>query len=380
MEFGCNFTLELNFQAFMEIQAKDIFKEYGESCYLVALKGNNDSIVKGMNSYELGSPNDLVVIPNKQAFENLEGKTFAAVVIPKELENQTSYFQKNTAVFLSAAIELSHALLKQKLGDHDYSIAGWERIHASAIIHKSVEVPASTAIGPKVIIEKGVVIGENCRIMANVVLEHFAVIGNGVQIHPGTIIGWECEIGDACMILSNSVIGGEGFGFTQDQHFNHHRIPQTGKVVIGKNVTIGAINTIDRGTYGATTIGDGTILDNMCHVAHNVTLGKNCIILSGFLCAGSCTIGDRVVASGGTMLKDHVNICSDVYLMHRAGVVKDIKEPGMYAGSPVLKMENYVKSNAIYAKLDEMRQKMRELSGQKSLLKNDAVPKENVKG
>jgi len=173
------------------------------------------------------------------------------------------------------------------------------------------------------------------------------------------------------MILSNSVIGGEGFGFSQDQYFNHHRIPQTGKVVLGKNVTIGAINTIDRGTYGATTIGDGTIIDNMCHIAHNVKIGNNCIILSGFLCAGSCTIGDRVVASGGTILKDHVNICSDVYLMHRAGVVKDIKKPGMYAGSPVLKMADYVKSNAIYAKLDEMRQKIRELSGKKSLSNDD---------
>jgi UDP-3-O-[3-hydroxymyristoyl] glucosamine N-acyltransferase len=78
-------------------------------------------------------------------------------------------------------------------------------------------------------------------------------------------------------------------------------------------------------------------------------------------------LGDRGVARGGTMLKDHVNICSDVYLMHRAGVINDIKEPGMYAGSPVLPMSKYVKSNAIYSELGEMRQKIRELSGLKSL-------------
>ena len=354
----------------MEIQAKDIFKKYGESCYLIALNGNDAAVIKDMSSYDSGGAQDLVVIPNKQAFEKLNGKVFGAIVIPKDLAENISGVPKSTAIFVSAAIELSHALLKQKLGDHDYSLSGWERIHASAIIHESVKIPSTTFIGPKVVIEKGVVIGENCRIMTNVVIEHKAVIGNGVQIHPGTIIGWDCEIGDNCMILSNSVIGGEGFGFSQDQHFNHHRIPQTGNVVLGKNVTIGAISTIDRGTYGATRISDGTIIDNMCHIAHNVKIGQNCIILSGFLCAGSCTIGDRVVASGGAMLKDHVNICNDVYLMHRAGVVKDIKEPGMYAGSPVLKMENYVKSNAIYANLDEMRQQMRELSGQKPLSKN----------
>ena len=354
----------------MGMQAKDIFEKSGEACYLVALKGNEKSVIEGMASFEMGGPKDLVVVPNKESFEKLKGKKFAAVVIAKELAEEAEKLPKNTAIFVSAAIELSHALLKQKLGDHDYSVAGWDKIHASSVIHKDVKIPASTTIGPKVVIEKGAVIGKNCRIMANVVVEHFAVIGNHVQIHPGAIIGWECEIGDHSIISSNAVIGGEGFGFSQDQHFNHHRIPQTGKVIIGKKVTVGAMNTIDRATYGATTIGDGTIIDNMCHVAHNVTIGKNCIILAGFLCAGSCTLGDRVVASGGTMLKDHVNICSDVYLMHRAGVIHDIKEPGMYAGSPVLPMSQYVKSNAIYGQLDELRQKVRELSGLKSLSKS----------
>ena len=103
-------------------------------------------------------------------------------------------------------------------------------------------------------------------------------------------------------------------------------------MVIGNRVTIGGLNTIDRGTYGSTVIGDGCIFDNMCHVAHNVQMGENCIILSGFLCAGSGILGNRVVASGGAMIKEHVEICDDTYLVHRAGVVKNIKEAGMYAG------------------------------------------------
>lgn len=353
----------------VEINAGEFFKKNAEACYLIALEGNHNAIIKGMASYESGTANDLVVIPKKAVFEKYKDKTFAAVVIPKDLLELAADLPESTAVFVSAAIDLSHALIKQKLGDHDYSKSGWGRIHPSAIIHESVTIPASTTIGPRVVIEKDVTIGEDCRIMTNVVLEHNSVIGNRVQIHPGTIIGWDCEVGDDCTILSNSVIGGEGFGFSQDQHFNHHRIPQTGKVVLGKKVTVGAMNTIDRATYAATTIGDGTIIDNMCHIAHNVQMGKNCIILSGFLCAGSCTIGDRVVASGGTMVKDHVNICSDVYLMHRAGVIKDIKTPGMYAGSPILPMAKYVKSNAIYARLDEMRQQVRKLSGHKPLSK-----------
>ncbi|HIA11808.1 MAG TPA: UDP-3-O-(3-hydroxymyristoyl)glucosamine N-acyltransferase [Flavobacteriales bacterium] len=350
--------------------ASDIIKESGEECYLIALEGNKQAIVEGMASFESGGPGDLVVLPNREALNKMNGRTFAAVVIPKELEKEAPRFPDKTAVFVSTAVELSHALLKQKLFTHDYSKVGWKKVHASAVIHNSVKIPASTTVGPGAVIEKGVVIGKNCRIMANSVIEHNAVIGSNVQIHPGVIIGWDCEIGDECSILSNSVIGGDGFGFSQDQHFNHHRIPQTGNVVIGKKVTVGAVNTIDRGTYGSTIVGEGCIMGSLCHIGHNVTLGKNCIMTGGFLCGGSCTLGDRVVASGGAMLKDHLNICSDVYLLHRAGVVHDITKPGVYAGSPVLPMPKYVKSNAIYAQLDEMRQKLRELTGQKSLSSN----------
>ena len=274
--------------------------------------------------------------------------------IPIPLNNRAIIFSKNIGV--------SHARLKQKYGDHDYTQSGWNRIHTSAIIHETVKIPDSCRIGPNVVIEKNVVIGENVHLMANVVIEHNAQIGDNTLIHPGTIIGWACEIGKDCLILSNSVIGGEGFGYAQDAQFNHHRIPQTGKVIIGNRVTIGAVNTIDRGTYDATIIGDGCIFDNICHVAHNVQIGENCIILSGFLCAGSSVLGNRVVASGGTMIKDHVEICDNTYLVHRAGVIEHITKAGIYAGAPVMPMQQYVKSNAIYRELGELRKMVLDLS------------------
>ncbi|MFK8104422.1 MAG: UDP-3-O-(3-hydroxymyristoyl)glucosamine N-acyltransferase, partial [Saprospiraceae bacterium] len=309
-----------------------------------------------------GTTGDLVFAPHKKALQQSIDNGASGIVFPANLAETATAAAATTALFASKNIGISHALMKQKYGDHDHRKAGWGRIHPSAIIHESVQIPEDTIIGPHVVIEQGATIGKRCILMANVVIEHDAVIGDRVKIHPGSIIGWECIIGENCMILSNAVIGGEGFGYAQDQYFNHHRIPQTGNVVIGKKVTIGANNTIDRGTYGPTTIGDGSIFDNMCHVAHNVSIGSNCIILSGFLCAGSSTLGNRVVASGGAMIKDHVNICDDVYLMHRAGVIKDITQPGMYAGSPVLPMKNYVMSNAIYGKLNELRESVRKMS------------------
>ena len=325
----------------MDLTAKELYDQYGKEGVLLELKGNLKVKIENIAGFSNGNKGDLIFVPDEKALEIAIKGNCSAMVIDKKLVELSSKISNEIAIFISANIALSHAKIKLKYSDHDYGQSGWERIHSSSVIHQSVEIPSSTTIGPNVVIEKGAIIGENCKIMANVVIEHNAIIGNNVRIHPSTIIGWDCKIGNDCLILSNSVIGSEGFGYSQDQFFNHHRIPQTGNVVIGNKVTIGANNTIDRGTYGPTTIGEGTIFDNICHTAHNVTIGKNCIILSGWLCAGSTTIGDRVVASGGAIIRDHISICDDVYLVHRAGVLFDIKEKGMYAGTPILKMQDY---------------------------------------
>ena len=325
----------------MDLTAKELYDQYGKEGVLLELNGNLKVKIENIAGFSNGNKGDLIFVPDEKALEIAIKGNCSAMVIDKKLAELSSKISNEIAIFISANIALSHAKIKLKYSDHDYGQSGWERIHSSSVIHQSVEIPSSTTIGPNVVIEKGAISGEDCKIMATVVIAHNAIIGNNVRIHPSTIIGWDCKIGNDCLILSNSVIGSEGFGYSQDQFFNHHRIPQTGNVVIGNKVTIGANNTIDRGTYGPTTIGEGTIFDNICHTAHNVTIGKNCIILSGWLCAGSTTIGDRVVDSGGAIIRDHISICDDVYLVHRAGVLFDIKEKGMYAGTPILKMQDY---------------------------------------
>jgi len=346
----------------MKRTIQQIFEESAQSCGLLRLLGDGGQEVRRIAPYQKSEAGDLVFVPDVKALEQVLRQGASAVVIPEKLVPIVESKEDSMGFLVAKNLGVAHALLKQKYGDHDYARAGWSRIHASAVIHESVKIPKSTQIGPNVVIEQGAQIGKDCMIMSNVVIEHDAIIGKRVRIHPGTIIGWECEIGEDSMILSNTVIGGEGFGYAQDHEFNHYRIPQTGNVIIGRKVTIGANNTIDRGTYGPTRIGDGCIFDNMCHVAHNVTIGQNCIILSGFLCAGSTTLGNRVVVSGGAIIKDHVTISDDTYLMHRAGVIKDITQGGMYAGSPVLPMKDYVMSNAVYSRLGDLRKKVNEMA------------------
>jgi UDP-3-O-[3-hydroxymyristoyl] glucosamine N-acyltransferase len=129
-------------------------------------------------------------------------------------------------------------------------------------------------------------------------------------------------------------------------------------VVIEDRVRLGANCCIDRAAYKTTRIGAGTKLDNLCHVAHNVQIGEDCLLTSMLCVAGSSIIGNRVVTSGQTGILDHVKVCDDAVLVHRAGVTKDLDTPGVYAGLPLQPLADYLKNMAILKNLSELKKKL----------------------
>ncbi|MBT8247395.1 MAG: UDP-3-O-(3-hydroxymyristoyl)glucosamine N-acyltransferase, partial [Acidimicrobiia bacterium] len=237
----------------------------------------------------------------------------------------------------------------------------WSDIHPSAVIGPDCEIGSGSRIGPNVVLGQGVQIGENTAIMAGAVVEHGAVIGDRSVIHPNATVGYDCQIGDDAIVQSNAVVGAEGYGFAQDEKGRSHRIPQLGRVVIEDRVSIGAGTCVDRATYGETRIGAGTKLDNLCHIAHNVEIGQDCLLTAMFVTGGSAKLGDRIVASGQTAVLDHLEVCSDVFLVRRAGVAEDIDEPGIYAGAPVEPYATYLKNTAVARDLHGLRKRVRQL-------------------
>jgi UDP-3-O-[3-hydroxymyristoyl] glucosamine N-acyltransferase len=180
-------------------------------------------------------------------------------------------------------------------------------------------------------------------------------------VHPNAVIGYGCIVGNEAVVGAGSVIGSEGYGFAQDRLGRSHPIPQTGIVELGDRVRVGSCCCIDRATYHTTRIGAGTKLDNLCHIAHNVSIGEDCLLTAMLCVAGSTRIGDRVITSGQTGILDHVTICDDVALVHRAGVSKDITMPGAYAGAPVLPIREYMRNTAAARMLAELRQRVLDL-------------------
>lgn len=313
-----------------------------------------DNIITGMPDVKECGEGDLVFVESEEYVAlALEKKPSAIVTTEKLFENFINL--TDTSVLVSVNAKLVQALFRQKYTDRDLRVNGWSQIHESAVIHESVTVPDSVNIGPGVVISKNVSIGENCLILANTVIEEEVTLGSDTVIHPNVTICFGCVIGHRCVIQSGAVIGMEGYGYAQDEKQKSHRVPQLGNVVLGDDVTIGANCTIDRATFASTLIKDGCKLDNLVHIAHNVEVGEDSLITAQCVVAGSTKIGKRLRCSGQTGIIDHLTICDDVYLVQRAGVNSDVKEPGIYAGHPIQPLRKWFKNAAILKQLDELK-------------------------
>ena len=344
----------------MKISIGDIYKDFKESGLFESVAGEG-TIVTNIAPVDSSGSGDLVFMDHKKYIEKLIKHPPSAVVTTAELAAALPAGAVN-AVLVTKNVSLTHAWLRQKYADRNFrDESEWGKIHPSAVVHPSAKLDPSVHVGPGSVIGKDVVIGKDSVIMPNAVVEYGAKIGEACVIYPGVYIGYECVIGNRVVIKPGSVIGSEGYGFAQDSGRQHHRIPQTGNVVLEDDVLIGANNCIDRANYGETRVGRGTKMDNLCHIAHNVTIGRDCLLTAGFVVAGSTKIGDRMIASGQAGILDHLEIAPDVILVQRAGVTASIKEPGIYAGLPVETLPDYMKSTAIHRKLPEMKKELNEL-------------------
>ncbi|MGE3975766.1 MAG: UDP-3-O-(3-hydroxymyristoyl)glucosamine N-acyltransferase [Bdellovibrionales bacterium] len=266
-------------------------------------------------------------------------------------------------VFFSKNVGLAQAKLTQKIMGRyaplDKALAG---VHPTAVISPKTKVPTSCHIGPYVVIGAEVQLGENIVVSAHCVIEDRVKIGSNTKLWPHVVIAADCVVGSECVIHPHTTIGSEGYGFSHDEKGNHYRIPQIGNVVIEDRVELGSHCSIDRSTFGATRVGAGTVTDNYVHLAHNSTVGKNCVLAFGFGLAGSSHIGDNVMAGGRVSITDHVTLASGVRLGGVSVVTKDVTEPGDYGGYPLQKIKDYLKTTASLPSLPEMRKELARLS------------------
>ncbi len=240
-------------------------------------------------------------------------------------------------------------------------------VHPSAVVASDAKIGKSVTIGACCVIEHGAEIGDESILVAQVFVGANAKIGTSCFFHPHTTIRHHVQIGDRVILHSGTVIGSDGFGFAFD-HGKYRKIPQTGIVVIEDNVEIGANTTIDRATMGETRIGEGTKIDNLVQIAHNVRIGKHCVIVAQAGISGSTVFGDYCRVGGQAGFVGHIKIGDGAAFGAKSGVSQDVKAGEVLSGSPARPHSLWKRIEASLPRLPELLRRVKRIEERLEIL------------
>ncbi len=306
--------------------------------------GDGNALVTGINHPALAGPDDMALAMEEEALQALgESKARTAILRPGKTGRADL-----AGTIVAAYPRYALAGLTRLFARPPAVAAG---IHSSAIVDPTAKIEMPTAIGPFVQIGAGATIGPHATILGQVTIGDGARIGKNALIYPGVRIGDRVEIGDRVILHPNVSIGADGFSFAipepgkpapPGQH-PIQRIASLGNVVIGHDVEVGANSCIDRGTIEATTIGNGTKIDNLVMIAHNNQIGQHCMIAGRVGISGSCRIGNGVIMAGGAGIADHMRIGDGAVILAAAAVGGSRVAPGeVVIGMPAISRERFL--------------------------------------
>ncbi|WP_461782543.1 UDP-3-O-(3-hydroxymyristoyl)glucosamine N-acyltransferase [Prosthecobacter sp.] len=237
-------------------------------------------------------------------------------------------------------------------------------VHPSAVLAESVKFDAAkVSVGPNAVIEAGVELADGAEIGAGCFVGRNARIGSGSKLFANSTVHAECILGSGVILHSSVVIGGDGFGYEFSQG-RHRKVRQAGIVQIDNEVEIGAGTTVDRARFGRTWIGEGTKIDNLVQIGHNVVIGKHCIIVAGTAIAGSAIVGDYVVIAAQVGIAGHVTVGAQATLAARCGVTRDLPGGQTYLGFPAIPASDEKRRLASINRLPQLQARVKELEAQ----------------
>ena len=233
-------------------------------------------------------------------------------------------------------------------------------IHPAATIHPTAQIGENVYIGPNAVIQPGVKVGSNVCIHPNVVIYPDAEIGEGTVLHANCVIHERTRIGANCVIHSGAAIGSEGFGFVPSAT-GWVKMEQSGCTVLEEGVEVGCNSTIDRPAVGETRIGQNTKIDNLVHVGHGCQVGKNCAFAAHVGMAGGVKIGNNVILAGQVGIANQAKIGDGAIATAKAGIHSDVAAGAIVTGVPAIPHKLFLKAAAVYNRLPEMYQSLRQI-------------------
>lgn len=310
--------------------------------------GDASLACSGANPPDVAVKNDITMLDDPSRAAAIESTEAIAIVTSAEIKNSR---------LVQIVVEDPHAAFSTIVAHFRPPTS----VHIPGVgIDSSAKIAASASVHPSATISAGSVIGDRTTIMPGVVVMPHCKIGDDCVVHPGVVLYEYTELGDRVVLHSGTVIGANGFGYRQHQG-QHVPTAQLGYVCIESDVEVGACVTIDRGTYGATRIGQGTKIDNQVQIAHNCRIGKHNLLCSQVGIAGSCTTGDYVIMAGQVGVADHITIGDNAIMGAKAGIMHDCDAGVIYLGSPAMPQRDQMQIFAMQRKLPEFRKELKSL-------------------
>ena len=325
----------------------------GELAELVSgeLAGNVNIEIDAVSEIQKGRAGTITFLGNPKYRKYISETKASAIIV-----SDKSFLKGKNGIIVQNP-QLAFAKILSIFSDNRDDLAG---IHPSAIIHKSAELGMEVSIGAFAVIGDSVKVGNRSKIGHHVTVGNSSRVGTNSLVYSNVNIYQNCLIGDNVIIHSGTVIGSDGFGFVTENDV-HHKIPQVGSVIIGNEVEIGANCAIDRATIDKTIIGDGTKIDNLVHIAHNVKIGKGCLLAAEVGIAGSVEIGDYCVFAGHSAVAPHVKLGSRSILAAKTGVTKSLAGGKIYAGMPAREIKEKNRRDAIFAEVNILKKRFENL-------------------
>jgi UDP-3-O-[3-hydroxymyristoyl] glucosamine N-acyltransferase len=247
--------------------------------------------------------------------------------------------------------------------------ARWTGIHPQSSVAPSARIGQDVAIYPFAYVGEDAAIGDGTTLHPGAVIGAGCTLGRDCVIHPNAVLYPNVILGDRVEVHAGTVLGGDGFGYRM-MGGRHVKIPHSGRLVVGDDVEVGSNCTIDRATFEATRIGEGTKIDNLVMIGHNNQIGRHNVLCGQVGIAGSCSTGDYVTMAGQAGIKDNTKIGNGVVVGAQAGVHRNVPDGQHVLGSPAIPGREQRRIFQMIARLPEMHRQLRELSAQIALLTN----------
>ncbi len=324
--------------------------------------GDGDFMIRGVAPFDNAGSDDITFAASASYEKRIDETRAAAVIVSHGVceSKKILVLVENPSLALAKVSTLFHPVCHAVIG-----------ISQDAHVGKDFRCGIDVSVYPGVFIGDDVTLGDRVTLRPGVVIDNRVVVGDDVVVYPNVSILERCQIGSRVVIHAGSVIGSDGFGFASDGD-RYYKIPQTGIVRIDDDVEIGACNTIDRATFGRTWIKRGVKTDNLVHIAHNVVVGEDTVLVAQVGISGSVTIGHHSILAGQAGVGGHIKIGNRVTIGPQAGVTKSVPDAQIVSGCPAVPHRLWLKASNIIPKLPDMKKKLRELEKRIEKMENDS--------